>query len=108
MNHLTHIKKSMTNFISYNEFRTTYPLNETYESFVELRELTKDIRFQYQFKRKGAGSVYSLDEFVSDTKFKLLKDFVKSGNTGVFWGETEFPVPGSFVPAKNYKNWLQS
>ena len=70
-------------FISYNE----YTLNETYDSFVELKLLTRDIYEAYNDGKVKSLKLYKLSNF-SNRNFKILsEEFLK--NTGfsiTIWG----------------------
>jgi len=84
-------------FTSYND----YTLNETYDSYVELKKLTQDIR---DFRQKSAaGEVYSLASMTKLNYKVLPREFLlKTGFTFGRLGEGGVSK-GRFFPPSQYK-----
>lgn len=73
----------MNQFISYNKYKKDIVLNETYESYVELKELSKDIVSTYRNKEIYSDVVYLLSLF-KKREYKVLKDFLNA-NVGIIY-----------------------
>jgi hypothetical protein len=108
----------MNNFISYNQYKNNLVLNETYESYVELKILAKEIVDGYKrdFDIKGTrgifrssfkrDKIYHLNKFVKHN-YKVIKDFVNS-KLGVLYAYElpEMSVNGMYLrSANNYEDY---
>ena len=113
----------MNSFISYNQYKKNNVLNETYESFVELKILAQDIIDWYSDKiEKDAAysyipieEIYDLQKFIK-RDYKVLKEFVNSSigfichylhdsqlDTGSYIQSTEYNLLKELLPADNVK-----
>lgn len=76
----------MNSFISYKQYKKSSTLNETYESYVELKELADNIFENYNkfflFRKFQYFKIYYLNDFVTK-KFKTIQDFINNGNIGI-------------------------
>lgn len=109
----------MNTFISYNSYIKNVTLNETYESFVELKILAKEIDNAYtrQFVIKnGRGSLhadmkkhklYSISK-IAKYDYKVIKDFINA-KVGIIYTDDIFRSKETkamyLSPAEDYKNY---
>jgi len=90
----------MTGFVSYSTYSRELALNETFESYVELRRLARDVFAAYRDGRLRQGKIYPITDFKK-------RDYVTIGgifeaNIGVFYQEKEGrdDAYGSFMSPK--------
>jgi hypothetical protein len=94
----------MNSFISYNQYKKNIVLNETYESYVELKQLAQDIIDICKNDDKyNTQTIFPINKFVI-RKYKIINNLINSG-VGITLGKkTSTLKSGSFMGPKNYKN----
>jgi len=90
----------MNTFISYSEYKKEYALNETYESYVELNQLAKDIFDAYQKKKISINTFYYIQSFTK-RKYSVINDLIKA-NIGIIIVTSKKSSFGAFCEPKYY------
>jgi hypothetical protein len=97
----------MNFFISYNQYKKEFALNETYESYEELKELAQDILKGYNDSDKFPMSELIPIKKFAKKEYKVIKDFLNT-NISIVWyysDDKEFRhYAGTFFTPDEYNN----
>lgn len=85
----------MSEFISYNNYKKYYILNETYESYVELKLLAQDIYNVYQKGKLNKNVFYKIKTF-TNRKYNVINDLIKA-DIGIIIVDVKKSALGAFV-----------
>jgi len=91
----------MSRFISYNSYKNNLVINETYESYVELKILAKDIFDAFKKGKIEANKIYYIQLFTNKT-YKVINNLL-SANIGIIFTSKEYGEPrGTFIGSDEY------
>lgn len=94
----------MTSFISYSQYKRQYVLNETYESYVELKQLAKDIFDAYEKGDILINKMYYIQSFTK-RNYNVINNLLNA-NIGIsIYNENEWrkgSTRGVFNPPSEY------
>jgi hypothetical protein len=66
----------MNYFISYNQYKKQIVLNETYESYQELKILAEEISAKINIFNSSINKLYPLSKLVQNSRYTVIKDFI--------------------------------
>ena len=94
----------MYGFISYDQYHKELVLNETYESYSELKQLTDDIYKKFSKNILKRSTLYYIKDGVEDiNKFNIIKDFINA-KVGLLYNPDFTKIAGGgYFPPSDYE-----
>ena len=77
-------------------------LNETYESYSELKKLSQHIDHLFKSEKIKEEKIYFIKELVNTNEYKILKNFIDN-NLGLLFLDVDDNFSGIFLLPENYK-----